>query len=176
MTATAILLYERYGCCCIAVHTYTRISSGNALVPVCRTTTTAVHSTVVVCRFRVSRPAVPGTRHDTTLVSTSTPNENVDHRNCNSCWMAAGGGWAIHGLCVWWCCGGVVVFRGVLRFKKVFWVCGSGGVFESCTFYLHDGRANRGCPCTRYHVSRTGANNRSYEYNHRRTEDQRPNG
>ena len=21
-------------------------------------------------------------------------------------------------LCVWWCCGGVVVFRGVLRFKK----------------------------------------------------------
>jgi len=66
-------------------------------------------------------------------------------RNCNSCWMAAGGGWAIHGLCVWWCCGGVVVFRGVLRFKKGFWVCGSGGVFESCTFYLHDGRANRGC-------------------------------
>ena len=35
-------------------------------------------------------------------------------------------------LCVWWCCGGVVVFRGVLRFKKGFWVCGSGGVFESC--------------------------------------------
>ena len=30
-------------------------------------------------------------------------------------------------------------------FKKCFWVCGSGGVFESCTFYLHDGRANRGC-------------------------------
>ena len=26
-----------------------------------------------------------------------------------------------------------------------FWVCGSGGVFESCTFYLHDGRANRCC-------------------------------
>ena len=25
-------------------------------------------------------------------------------------------------------------------FKKCFWVCGSGGVFESCTFYLHDGR------------------------------------
>ena len=49
-------------------------------------------------------------------------------------------------LCVWWCCGGVVVFRGVLKFKKGFWVCGSGGVFESCTFYLHDGRANRGCP------------------------------
>ena len=24
-------------------------------------------------------------------------------------------------------------------------MCGSGGVFESCTFYLHDGRANRGC-------------------------------
>ena len=42
-----------------------------------------------------------------------------------------------------------MVFRGVLRFKKGFWVCGSGGVFESCTFYLHDGRANRGCPaCT----------------------------
>ena len=30
--------------------------------------------------------------------------------------------------------------------KMGFWVCGSGGVFESCTFYLHDGRANRGCP------------------------------
>ena len=29
--------------------------------------------------------------------------------------------------------------------KMGFWVCGSGGVFESCTFYLHDGRANRGC-------------------------------
>ena len=24
-------------------------------------------------------------------------------------------------------------------------MCGSGGVFESCTIYLHDGRANRGC-------------------------------
>ena len=47
-------------------------------------------------------------------------------------------------------CGGVVVWYSavfcVLRFKKGFWVCGSGGVFESCTFYLHDGRANRGCP------------------------------
>ena len=30
--------------------------------------------------------------------------------------------------------------------KMGFWVCGSEGVFESCTFYLHDGRANRGCP------------------------------
>ena len=29
--------------------------------------------------------------------------------------------------------------------KMGFWVCGSEGVFESCTFYLHDGRANRGC-------------------------------
>ena len=29
--------------------------------------------------------------------------------------------------------------------KMGFWVCGSGCVFESCTFYLHDGRANRGC-------------------------------
>ena len=32
LTVTAILLYERYGCCCIAVHMYnTRISSGNAI-------------------------------------------------------------------------------------------------------------------------------------------------
>ena len=30
--------------------------------------------------------------------------------------------------------------------KMGFWVCDSGGVFESCTFYLHDGRANTGCP------------------------------
>ena len=32
--------------------------------------------------------------------------------------------------------------------KMGFWMCGSGGVFESCTIYLHDGRANRGCPST----------------------------
>ena len=49
-------------------------------------------------------------------------------------------------------CGGVVVLWYsavfcVLRFKKGFWVCGSGGVFESCAFHLHDGRANRGCQC-----------------------------
>ena len=47
-------------------------------VPVCRAITTAVHSTVVFCRLRTSRPEVPGTRHDTTRVSSSTPNENVD--------------------------------------------------------------------------------------------------
>ena len=28
-------------------------------------------------------------------------------------------------------------------------MCGSGGVFESCTIYLHDARANRGCPAFR---------------------------
>ena len=51
---------------------------------------------------------------------------------------------------LWWCCGRARCFevqKGCV-FKKGFWKCGSRSVFESCTFYLHDGRANRGCRCT----------------------------
>ena len=89
----------------------TCISSGNAIqyVPVCRTTTTAVHSTVVFRRFRISRPAVPGTRHDTTRVSTSTPNENVDHEELqlvlDGCWRRLGNTWVVRVVVLWWCCG-----------------------------------------------------------------------
>ena len=56
---------------------------------------------------------------------------------------------------LWWCCGRARCFevqKGCV-FKKGFWKCGSRSVFESCTFYLHDGRANRGCRCLG--VSRT---------------------
>ena len=78
-------------------------------VPVCRTTTTAVHSIVVFCRFRISRPAVPGTRHDTTRVSTSTPNENVDHEELqlvlDGCWRRLGNTWVVRVVVLWWCCG-----------------------------------------------------------------------
>ena len=34
---------------------------------------------------------------------------------------------------------------GFLGCGSGFWVCGSGGVLESCTFSLHDRRAKRGC-------------------------------
>ena len=78
-------------------------------VPVCRTTTTAVHSTVVFCSFRISRPAVPGTRHDTTRVSTSTPNENADHEELqlalDGCWRRLGNTWVVRVVVLWWCSG-----------------------------------------------------------------------
>ena len=90
------------------------------VVPVCRTTinTTAVHSTVVfaVFEYHVQQYQVPGMIQHEYQPARRTRTSTM--RDCNSCWMAAGGGWAIHGLCVWWCCGGVVVGRGVLRFKK----------------------------------------------------------
>ena len=106
-------LYERHGCCsycctrgtvaaallylCIIILVY---HPEMLYVPVCRTTTSAVHSTVVVCLFRVSRPAVPGTRHDTTRVSTSTPNENVDHEELQlvlgGCWHGGLVPWSLH--------------------------------------------------------------------------------
>ena len=114
-------LYERHGCCsycctrgtvaaallylCIIILEY---HPEMLYVPVCRTTTTAVHSTVVFCRFRISRPAVPGTRHDTTRVSTSTPNENVDHEGLqlvlDGCWRRLGNTWVVR-VVVLWCCG-----------------------------------------------------------------------
>ena len=78
-------------------------------VPVCRTTTTAVHSTVVFCSFRTSRPAVRGTRHDTTRVSTSTPSENVDHEELqlvlDGCWRRLANTWVVRVVVLWWCCG-----------------------------------------------------------------------
>ena len=81
-------LYERHGCCSYCC--------------------TYVYSTVVFCRFRISRPAVPGTRHDTTRVSTSTPNENVDHEELqlvlDGCWRRLGNTWVVR-VVVLWCCG-----------------------------------------------------------------------
>ena len=69
---------------------------------------TYVYSTVVFCRFRISRLAVPGTRHDTTRVSTSTPNENVDHEELqlvlDGCWRRLGNTWVVR-VVVLWCCG-----------------------------------------------------------------------
>ena len=91
------------------MYQYTWYHPETLYVPVCRTTTTAVHSTVVFCRFRISRPAVPGTRHDATRVSTSTPNENVDHEELqlvlDGCWRRLGNTWVVRVVVLWWCCG-----------------------------------------------------------------------
>ena len=99
-------LYERHGrcsyCCTrgtvaaalLYIHIILVYHPEMVYVPVCRTTITAV------CRFRVSCPALPGTRHDTTRVSTSAPNENVDHEELQlalgGCWQGRLVPWSLH--------------------------------------------------------------------------------